>query len=58
MFQQILSVGNIQIVNVDIAGQHFTLTVWQVLVTALFFTVVVKFFSALLNEGKRGDDDD
>lgn len=58
MFQKILDIADIQIVNVTLGGQQFTLTIWQVVASALFFTIVVKFFSALLSEGKGGADDD
>lgn len=58
MFQKILDVAGIQIVNVTLGDQQFTLTIWQVVTSALFFTIVVKFFSALLGEGKGGTNDD
>lgn len=58
MFQKILDLADIQIVNVHLAGQHFVLTVWQVVASALFFTIVVKFFAWQLSEGKGGSDDD
>ena len=42
MFREILDLADIQIVNVHIADQHFVLTVWQVVASALFFTTMVK----------------
>lgn len=58
MFQQILEIADIQIVNVHLGDQHFVLTVWQVVASALFFAIVVKFFEWQLTEGKGGCSDD
>lgn len=51
MFNQVLRVADFQIVNVHIGDQHFVLTVWQVVCSALFFAIVVKFFQWQLSEG-------
>lgn len=56
MFQQLLRVANVQIVNVHIGGVAYSLTIWQAVVTGIFFTIVVRLISGRLSEG-RGDSD-